>query len=92
MGAMEEKAGEAIRVQKKEEKCVRNFQAHKGREPRLKGIALPYNKAFDLSARGWHAARLRERRASSPPRAGLPASRSGPCSQFIRALYGRGNG
>ena len=29
------------------------------------GAAQPYNNRFNLNARGWHATRLRERRASS---------------------------
>jgi hypothetical protein len=97
MGAKKGKAEEAVRVQKKEAKCVRDFQAHKGREPRFKGIALPYNKRIDLSAGGWHVSRgplfgsfsLGESRASSPPGAGLPPSPCGPSSQVIRVLYGR---
>jgi hypothetical protein len=58
-------------------------------EPRIKVRASPYNNRIDLSARGCHAGRLRIRRASFPPAAGLSASAYGPCSQVIRPLYGR---
>src|SRR5687768_14068679 len=67
------------------------MEVDRGKEvSRLKGSGSPYNNRIELIARGRHAARLRERRASSPPAAGLPPSACGPCSQFIRALYGRG--
>ncbi len=49
----------------------------------------PHNKRIEQIARGWHALRLCEGRASSPSAARLPASAFGPCSLFIRALYGR---
>jgi hypothetical protein len=55
----------------------------------IKDGASPYNKWVHQTARGWHVARLRERRASSPPAAGLPPSACGPCSQVTRTLYGR---
>jgi hypothetical protein len=56
------------------------------------GSGLPYNKRIELTARGRHGACLRKPRAGSPPAAGLPPSACGPCSQLIRALYGRGLG
>jgi hypothetical protein len=52
----------------------------------LKRGALPYNKRIEPTAGGRHAACLRKRPAGSPPRAGLPASPSGPSSRLIRAL------
>jgi hypothetical protein len=53
-------------------------------EPRLMATASPYNNRIELIARGWHAARLRERRASPPPAAGFrprPAGRAHSSSE-----------
>ena len=56
---------------------------------RIQGVSLPYNKAFDLSARGRHILRLREGCAGTPTGAALPRSPFGPCSQLNAMLYGR---
>ena len=59
--------------------------------------ASPYNNRIELTARGWHApcvaasgASLRMHGARQfPPAPSLPGRRLRPCSQLIRALYGR---
>jgi hypothetical protein len=63
---------------------------------RLKGTASPYNKRIEQSARGRHGFRgfsvLASPWANALPVPSSPsASQAGlrPCSQFIRALYGR---
>ena len=62
----------------------------------IKGTASPYNKRIELTARGRHA--LRDPRVGSAPWAKalpVPSAASAsqaplrPCSQLIRALYGR---
>ena len=57
----------------------------------LKVGMSPYNKRIDLSALGWHGPR--EARPAPVP-SSPSASQAGfrPCSQLIRALYGRSTG
>lgn len=57
----------------------------------IKDGASPYNKAFELSARGRHGACLRKPRAGKPPPPYLPVRRLQPCSQLNAVLYGRNN-
>ena len=68
-----------------------------GKEQELRANAdtasPPYNKRIELTARGRHALRLREGRAGFTLRpCPFQARASGPCSQLIRALYGRSFG
>jgi hypothetical protein len=57
----------------------------------IKVCASPYNKRIELTARGRHGLCLSKARAGDPPPPYLPVRRLRPCSQLIRALYGRGN-
>jgi len=62
----------------------------KGIASRLKGTASPHNKRIELTARGRHGLCLRKARAGDAPGFRFPAEALRPCSQLIRALYGRG--
>ena len=52
------------------------------------GSGSPYNNRIEQTARGCHAFRVRESRASNPPGLSLPGQALRPGSLLIRALYG----
>ena len=59
------------------------------RERAVLFIDKPHNKRIELTARGRHVFRLRESRAGDPSGLSFPGQALRPCSQLIRALYGR---